>query len=343
MYNFDSMMDKVQKKVAEKSTSNNKPQSFKLPMGDTIMRILPPWKDGDDRFYHYFGAHFVKSTERNDQGNFQIKSIALCARHALDQSCDICNAIEQAKPYAQNEDQAAALAESESRLRVLVNGLILNGAGGANGIEPQIVELPATVFEEIIKLMKQQWDYGQVDSLSLTAGVDFIISRSGGGMNTKYSVSVKPGQGTQVDASVMQNINDLDEFIAAYNIQTEISRGLDAIQNSIGLLSAPQQSVGQLANQNQQQAPVLSHETVSPASESGQQQAAVINQDIPETVTNSAAPENPPVNPPSQEQAATAPPNQQQQQQPALNEVANAVPQAAISESDIDELLEGLG
>ncbi len=336
-YNFDTMMNKVQQKVKEMSTNSDKPSTEKLPAGQTILRILPPWKDGDDRFYHHFGAHYVKSTERNDQGNLKIKAVALCQRHAFGENCDICNAISQGKLYAHTEDQRAALEESASRQRVLVNALILSGN---DPYAPVVLELPASVFESLVNEMSNQWKYAQVDSLNLTTGLDFIINRTGKGLSTEYHVSVKPGAGTQIPPEVMAKINDLDAFVAAYNIPDEKDRSIDAISQTIGVLAAPQTPVGQLAHQ------VTAAPAAQPALSApppvAAQQAYAVPPAAESSYVQPVAQQTPPAATPVQSAAAPVAMAAAQPAltaAPAMTQVAQPVQAVQADSAEIDELL----
>ena len=222
--NFQDVLKKKRQELNEK----NRPKAEKLRDGRNRYRLLPGWrKNGDPTFDHSFGQHFIKDASG------AISAVYLCTSHTFGQSCQICDAIRagfRAKPDSATEE---LLKEAGASKQILVNMLHRDGK---EPNKPMVFGLPASVYEDMFKIIEQYWEDG-INALDLNDGIDFIIERSGSGIGTRYSVMVAP-KSSPVSADVMERLVDLDDYVKQESEQG-LAKALAAMSNVSGLLAAP--------------------------------------------------------------------------------------------------------
>jgi len=175
--------------------ANNRTE--KLQSGKNIVRILPSWTGSeDDEFSQAWGQHFIKDTGGN------LKAVYICTNTIFDEVCPICEAIANGMATNNDEDILKAMKDGRSSKRILVNAMYLQGGKNENPTtQPVVLELPPTVFEKILAAA-QTFLEEDVNVFSLKEGHNFIIEKTGAGMNTEYSVTPSP------KASVMSITTD---------------------------------------------------------------------------------------------------------------------------------------
>lgn len=222
--NFDDILKKRRQELNQK----NRPKAEALKDGKNRYRLLPGWrKNGDPTFDHSFGQHFIK-----DQAG-QVQAVYVCVSHTFGQTCPICESIRagfRASPDSQMEE---LLKEAGASKRVLVNMLHRDGK---EPNKPAVYALPASVYEDMFKIIEQYWQDG-INALDLDEGVDFIIERTGAGVGTRYSVMPAP-KSTAVPKSVTEALVDLDEYVKQESEQ-ELQKALTAMSTIRGVLPAP--------------------------------------------------------------------------------------------------------
>lgn len=217
-----------EKKANIQAQSGRRERTTRFAPGKNIIRILPSWKKDGGQFWHDFGQHYVKG------GDGQLKAVYICANKTHGKQCAICDGLQSAINMATDDTTINLLKEANATQRILVNALNRT-PGSENPNAPVILELSPTTFEKVIDVI-ETWSEDGVDALDLKAGIDFIVTRSGKGLNTEYSVQPAP-KSAPVDPSVLSSLHDLDAFVAQESEQ-ERNRALTAVHAVVGLLPA---------------------------------------------------------------------------------------------------------
>lgn len=217
----NALMELLKQKKAALS-SNRRAKTHKPEDGRSRWRILPGWRGADDpTFYHDFGQHFVK-----DAGG-EVKAVYICVDKTFGKPCQVCSAVEHAIKNTADDGMVELLKNTKAGHRILMNALHVDGPAPT---EPVILEVAPSVFESIASIIME---WGE-ETLSLDAGKDIIIERTGKGKNTKYSVQIA-AKSAPVAADVMKKITNLDEYVAQES-EEQASRALTNLSAVAGLL-----------------------------------------------------------------------------------------------------------
>lgn len=213
--------------------SGNRAKTLKLKTGRNRWRVLPSWRKdntkGDtEQFWHDFGQHYIKGLD--EAGKEVIKTVYICTDKTFGKPCPICDTIRSAMSAATDE-MKELIKQSTAGNRVLIN--VLDREGDKPN-EAQIGEVPPGVFAQIIAIM-QEW--GPTEVIDPSTGRDFIIERTGSGLNTKYSVTIA-AKSEAVPAAVLGKLPDLDAYCEQENAADQ-QRALANLRSTAGLLSAP--------------------------------------------------------------------------------------------------------
>lgn len=179
--------------------ANNRTE--KLQSGKNIVRILPSWTGNvDDEFSQTWGQHFIKDTGGN------LKAVYICTNTIFDEVCPICEAIAKGMATNHDEDILKAMKDGKSSKRILVNAMYLQGGKNENPTtQPVVLELPPTVFEKILAAAATFLEE-DVNVFDLKEGHNFIIEKTGAGMNTEYSVTPSP-KASVANATIEKLVN----------------------------------------------------------------------------------------------------------------------------------------
>ena len=179
-----SRLNNRKAEAAAKKAQYIKPHRFAA--GKNRVRILPGWNPAArDVFYHDFGMHYVK-----DKDN-KLAAVYVCTDKTYGKECPVCSAVYEGIRLAKdsgNTTMEKLLGQARATARVLVNALIREGE---EPNKPVVLELPAGVFDAMVDQMMTFAD-DDVDVLSVTEGHDFIVTKSGAGLDTEYSVALAP-------------------------------------------------------------------------------------------------------------------------------------------------------
>lgn len=213
-----------QQKAALQEKMGRRERTTRIPDGRSRWRILPSWRGADDMLIaHAFGQHFVKDAAGD------LKAVHMCLDKTYGKLCPICEALAHAIKNSDDETQKL-LTESRANARYLVNAYSVE-----KGKTPEVVilEMPPTVFELINDLIDQKADDQEVenedgdletvagvDMLDVKKGFDVIISKSGKGLNTKYTVN-SASTPTRVPADLLDKMHDLDAYVKQEHAETE--------------------------------------------------------------------------------------------------------------------------
>lgn len=223
---MSSLMELLKSKK-QALASNRRAKTVKPEDGRSRWRILPGWRKPDaenaEQFWHDFGAHYIK-----DQAG-ELKAVYVCTDKTFGKPCPICSAVQSAIKTTGDDEMVKLLQESRSTGRVLLNALRIDGE---NPNEPQILEIPPTVFEGIINIISE-WG---PETLDLETGKDFVIERAGKGKNTKYSVQIA-AKSAAISPDVLKKLHNLDDYVAQES-EEQAARALANFRQVAGMLPA---------------------------------------------------------------------------------------------------------
>lgn len=249
-----SIQDLIAGKQRDMAAKKSRQNTLKPQPGTHAYRILPSWRGGDDKqFWHDYAMHFIKA-----KGETKPAAVYICSDKTFGKPCEVCEAAKKLMAVSTNDDMTKQLKEALSAQRYLLNVLHLTGT------EPgkvQIMEVGQGVFESICGLIGE---YGDITDLN--EGTDIKITRTGTGLDTKYTV-LPAAKSKPVPASVLGQLPNLDEFVAQENPAGE-TKALTAVGAIAGLLpasgsAAPRGSHPALS-QLSAEADDAEYETVSP-------------------------------------------------------------------------------
>lgn len=230
-------MSKLLEMLAKKSSAikgaiGNREKAVSPEAGVSRYRILPSWRknaDGtpalDEQFFHEFGQHFIKGV-----GETKPKAVYVCLEKTYGRDCPVCQKIADGISASFDDDVINALKEAKAAGKVLFNVLLTESTDPHT---PKILQVPPTVAAQIFDTIAECGE----ETLSLDAGRDFIIERTGTGLSTKYAVRVAP-KASVVPSSVMGKLHNLDEWVKQESDEQE-RRALASVSAVAGLLAAP--------------------------------------------------------------------------------------------------------
>lgn len=202
--------------------AQRKGSTEKLNEGTTTIRVMGSWKGADEAFWHDFGKHFVKDATG------KLAESYICTKKTFGTPCAICDAVADAKSKNLPEALAKLVGDSAAGGRVLVNAINPNHPKEPHKVH--IYELPSTVFSQIIDSATQYMQMGV--ELIGPAGRDLYITRTGKGMNTKYSITIAPVS-TPIPEIKPADIHNLDEFVSQESSEQR-ARTLSAFNALLG-------------------------------------------------------------------------------------------------------------
>lgn len=223
---MSSLLELLKAKKADlAAASGNRKKTIKPMPGTSRYRILPSWRGERQQFWHDFGQHFVKK-------DGTIAAIYMCTEKTYGRPCDVCSAIENGIKGATDDHTIEQLKEAKSGSRVLVNAIHVDKTPN----QVDILELPPTAFAMVVSIM-QEWEEAGESVLDLDKGKDFLITREGTGLKTKYTVQVA-AKAAPLPAGAMSMLNNLDEYVQQES-EAQQQRAMLAVRSVSGLLPAP--------------------------------------------------------------------------------------------------------
>ncbi len=226
-----SILDMVRAKKAQiQASSGRREKTHKPQPGKNRYRILPGWRKDDsngpkEQFYRDFAQHFIK----NEAG--EIQAVVPSMEVIYGKEDPFADKLREIISRCTDDDELKRLKEMQAKGRVLLNALHLDGEDPTT---PVPLDLTPTTFEKVLELIEEHGE----EMLDLENGVDIIITRSGKGLNTEYSV-MAAAKSKPVDKAVMSKIIDLDAYV---NQEYESSA-----KKAIASLRAQGYSMGALA------------------------------------------------------------------------------------------------
>lgn len=201
----------------KKASLARKDKAVQPSVGDNRIVLLPGWRKGEEHvWFHEAGQHFIK----NAAGD--IKAVYQCSEATYGRPCATCDALGQAARMTKDDDLIAALGEAKASRTVMIN-VLLPDSKEPNTPVPYAIK--RGVFSDLVTLV-EQWGV-QVFQKEL------LLSRTGKGLNTKYSIQITPKEASYPPA-VLEKLNDLDEFVKPEGADQQ-TRALNAISSLVGI------------------------------------------------------------------------------------------------------------
>lgn len=222
------VLSKLLKESKQKHTrASGKVVKFKE--GKTTIRLLAA--DFSKQFWRDVGVHWIKTDLKG-------KPVAVvgCNSDTFDEPCAICAALDKAAQAAPDDETLKLIKEMKARKSVLVAALVRKAPGDAASEDPQIVEMTPTTWAAIINIIEQYGDE-DIDALDYKDGIDIVVTRSGTGLDTEYTVNAAP-KSIPVDPSINERLPDLDAFIKSNFFRGDEPKALNAIASVSGSISA---------------------------------------------------------------------------------------------------------
>ncbi|KLU17194.1 MULTISPECIES: hypothetical protein [Xenorhabdus] len=202
------------KELASKRASRGI-DTAKLQSGVQYLRIFPNVENPNSIFYQPFGMHFVKTKEAGKD-----KTVAsVCKTATYGEPCELCEAVMEAKAiHKGNSSMEDLISEIRSSQRYIVNGALTTTPNINLAEKTQLVELPQTVFEDVLKSIEEDMSDEIGEPLDIEKGYCFKIERTGAGRDTKYTVSPSRKEGkTTVPAKFISSVHNLENFANGLN------------------------------------------------------------------------------------------------------------------------------
>lgn len=227
---MSALMELLKNKKAALA-ANRRAKTVKPEDGRSRWRVLPSWRpagaENAEQFWHDFGAHYIK-----DQTG-ELKAVYICTDKTFGKPCSICSTVKHAVDSTPDEEMKKLLKQAASSARILMNAVQIDGK---NPGEVGILEVGPTLFEAMMNIILE-WG---VEVLDPQSGKDFVIERSGKGINTKYSVQIG-AKSEPLSPDVMKKLHDLDAYVAQESEEMQ-ARALANFRQVAGLLTAPSAS-----------------------------------------------------------------------------------------------------
>jgi hypothetical protein len=182
-----NLLNKARGEVAAKRGNNV--DTTRLKDGDNYLRLFPNKENAEGIFYQPFGMHYVKY--QNEEGK-EVATAYVCDQHTHGRACQLCEMVLEGKArHKGNKAMEDKISQMRSTPRYMVNGMLSAREDFTDVEKTQLIELPATVFDDICKVMAEDLSDEIGNPLSKSEGYAFCITRTGSGRDTKYSVSPK--------------------------------------------------------------------------------------------------------------------------------------------------------
>ena len=221
------------KKMIGNAKKKYKPASGKTARfleGKTVFRLLA--EDFSVPFWRDLGVHWIK-TEKNG------KPVAVvgCESETHDKPCGICAALDIAAREAVDDETLELVKDMRARRTILVPALIRKAPGDVASDDPQILEMTPTTWSKILEIVDEYGD--ETDVFDLEEGLDFVVTRTGKGLDTEYTVMPAP-KSQPVDKAVLKNLPDIDAYIESNFFRGDEQKALNAIaQFTSGVAALP--------------------------------------------------------------------------------------------------------
>lgn len=211
--------------------SNNNGDVAKLKDGRNVIRIIAPsmedapWVGETGQWWADQGVYWIKPSEN-------AKPIAVVGDSDIvyGESSPVGLAIEHAlSAPGLSETDKKLYASWKARHSVLINAVIRDSGSD----DPQVLELTKSTFGQVLDI----WSLFAAEGIDITdplSGTDIIITRTGKGLNTEYTVATAPVS-KPIDKGVLKKTTDLPKFIEQKWFRGEERKAVNAISQISGM------------------------------------------------------------------------------------------------------------
>lgn len=224
---MSTLMDLIKKKKGDIQARGRRDKAVNPPTGKSRWRILPGWREGDETFTQDFGQHFVKD------GAGSVKAVYTCDYVTHGEKCEVCDLIAKSAQVAGSDAELKMIDQMKAARKVLVNAYAYDGEHAGKVV---VLSLTNKVVETILAAMENYLEEAEENPLDLKKGMDFIIEKSGAGLDTKYQVTTA-AKHRQLEDHVLAQITDLDTYVK--DSDEGKTRALAAIGAITGVSAAP--------------------------------------------------------------------------------------------------------
>lgn len=228
----DDMLARIK---GNKAKYSQRGDTYKIKEGKTTVRIIDP--DNTMTFMRDFGVHWIKP-EKN------AKPLAVVGSRMVtyNQPCEIQTMIDRAAKAAPDDATLEVIKDWGAKKSALMPAIIRSGSDASEDAAV-ILELTPTTWGQISNMIEEYYaDSGYI--LDVKKGFDFVIERTGKGLDTKYTIMPKPGA-KPVSQKALENLPNIDDFIAKKFLADEVTRACNAITAITGV-ARPNGNAGNL-------------------------------------------------------------------------------------------------
>lgn len=232
MGNLLDLLRKQREEMAQKRARNGL-NTAKLGDGEQYVRIFPNKEDPEATFFQPFGMHYVKSVGEDGK---TVTNAYFCEANTHGGSCELCEmAMEGKARFKGNTAMENRINDMRSSQRYLVNGIISKTPDFAGAEKTEIIELPSTVFEDMIKLVEEDMSDDIGNPLDKEKGYGFLVKRTGSGRDTEYTVSPRRKERGPIAEKYLAGMHDLVAFVN----QVDETKRLATMKSMSRLLGVP--------------------------------------------------------------------------------------------------------
>ena len=203
---MSSLLEAIKNKRQAIAAKSGRERPTRLTSAKNIVRILPRW-DGDQEgvFYQDFGQHFIKDKSG------KVIAVYICTATTFGQECQVCAEIARHSASTVDEEMVQVLSEARSSSRVLVNAIYRNGTHANAKTDPVLLELPVSVLNDVLGIMETYLEDHDLNLISMAEGYDVVITKTGTGRDTKYTVTPSP-KASEVPAEALSKCRNLEDY-----------------------------------------------------------------------------------------------------------------------------------
>lgn len=211
------------KMKASKNKYSRGGNTIKLKEGKTTIRLL---QKGSEQFWKEIGVFWIKTEKEGKPIAVVGDSDEIYGKPSM-----VAAAIDKAMASATDEEKSI-LKDMRSKKSVLVAALIRSGSDASE--KAQLLELTGTTWSKVLGTVEEYAAEG-IDAMDPKNGIDFVIERTGKGLNTEYNVMVAP-KSKPVPDGVLGELPNFDEYIERELFKPDAERkALTAIGNFAGI------------------------------------------------------------------------------------------------------------
>ncbi len=229
---MSKLLERIKQSRQAIEAKKGRERPVKLGSQKNLVRILPNWKGEEDgEFSQEFGQHFIKDKAGN------IQAVYICTATTFGDQCPVCAEIARHSTEVEDEDMVRVLSEARSSSRILVNAIYMNGSHPNAKTEPVLLELPPSVFGDVLGIAESYLEDFELNIFDLEGGYDLVITKSGSGRETRYNVTPAP-KPRAIPADVLQKARDLNAY-AKQEYDAGLQKALTSLNAVMGGRALP--------------------------------------------------------------------------------------------------------